>query len=314
MVTSVPLLTISLISILFTSIHIYGLWFSISLPKFSFWLPFKFFELSIKLGSALLSDFLTSVFRAVVFNFPKEENSPCLSLGPARGHPGSFFGRVLPHLSLVALHSLAKCQPLPHFFHIPEGIGSLLWLLLFFLQLFLRLLCLPQLKLEILYHLSVSSGNYSYYCYIRQLRSKISVCLIYSYIDAHPALSGLITSLHSAFEFSKAKDSITAFLAAESDKLFSTAEVSLCKIQVSFGLFTTWGNGSSPFPDSVNLCQACKADNWHSARLISSYIQPAPLPQETDLHQAADLWKSLYPDSILSYYLPCLFSPPWEPL
>ena len=55
------------------------------------------------------------------------------------------------------------------------------------------------------------------------------VCLIHSSIDADLALSGLITSLHSVFAFSKAKDSIIAFLAAESDILLSTAEVSLCK-------------------------------------------------------------------------------------
>ena len=56
-----------------------------------------------------------------------------------------------------------------------------------------------------------------------------AVCLAHSSIDADLALSGLITSLHSAFTFSKAKDSILAFLAAESDKLFSTADVSLCE-------------------------------------------------------------------------------------
>ena len=56
-----------------------------------------------------------------------------------------------------------------------------------------------------------------------------AVYLIHSSIDADLALHGLITSLHSAFAFPKARNSITAFLAAESDILLSTAEVSLCK-------------------------------------------------------------------------------------
>jgi hypothetical protein len=56
-----------------------------------------------------------------------------------------------------------------------------------------------------------------------------AVYLIHSAIDADLALSGLITSLHSTFEFSKLKDSTIAFLAAESDILLSTAEVSFCK-------------------------------------------------------------------------------------
>lgn len=56
-----------------------------------------------------------------------------------------------------------------------------------------------------------------------------AVYLIHSSIGADLAFSGLITSLHLVFAFSKAKDSIIAFLAAESDTLLSTAEVSLCK-------------------------------------------------------------------------------------
>ena len=57
----------------------------------------------------------------------------------------------------------------------------------------------------------------------------LAAYLIHSSIDADLALSGLITSLHLAFAFSKAKGSIIAFLAAESDTLLSTAEASLCK-------------------------------------------------------------------------------------
>jgi hypothetical protein len=49
------------------------------------------FELPVEFVSALLSGLRTSVFRAVVFNCPEEENSPCLGLGPERGPPGSFF-------------------------------------------------------------------------------------------------------------------------------------------------------------------------------------------------------------------------------
>lgn len=56
-----------------------------------------------------------------------------------------------------------------------------------------------------------------------------AVCLVHSSIDADLALCGMITSLHSSFAFSKAKDSIIAFFAAESDILLSTAEVSLCE-------------------------------------------------------------------------------------
>ena len=55
------------------------------------------------------------------------------------------------------------------------------------------------------------------------------VYLIHSSIDGDLALSGLITSLHSVFTFSKAKDSIIALLATESNILLSTAEDSLCK-------------------------------------------------------------------------------------
>ena len=68
-----------------------------------------------------------------------------------------------------------------------------------------------------------------------------TVYLIHSSIDADLALSGLITSLHSAFAFSKAKDSIIAFLAAESDTFLSTAEASPYKKsgKVSFGLSMT---------------------------------------------------------------------------
>ena len=60
------------------------------------------------------------------------------------------------------------------------------------------------------------------------------MCLIHSSIDVDLALGGLITSLHSAFAFSKAKDSIIAFLAAKSDMLLSTTEVSFVKSQGRF--------------------------------------------------------------------------------
>ena len=64
--------------------------------------------------SLALSNLRTSVFDAVTFICPDEENSPCLALGPERGTPWEIFGRVLAHLSVVDLHSLVKCQPLPH--------------------------------------------------------------------------------------------------------------------------------------------------------------------------------------------------------
>ena len=57
----------------------------------------------------------------------------------------------------------------------------------------------------------------------------LAAYLIHSSIDADLALSGLIASFHSAFVFSKAKESIIAILAAKSDMLLSTAEVNLCK-------------------------------------------------------------------------------------
>ena len=53
-----------------------------------------------------------------------------------------------------------------------------------------------------------------------------AIYLIYSSIDADLALSGLITSLHSAFASSETIDTVIAFLAAESDTFLSTAEAS----------------------------------------------------------------------------------------
>ena len=61
-----------------------------------------------------------------------------------------------------------------------------------------------------------------------------AVYLIHSSIDADLTLSGLITSLNSAFAFSKAKGSIIAFLAAETDTLLATAEISSVKSQGRF--------------------------------------------------------------------------------
>ena len=74
------------------------------------------------------------------------------------------------------------------------------------------------------------------------------------------------------FIFSKATDSIIALLAAQSDILLSTAEISLCKKseKVSCGSCMTCVNGSSLFPDSDTLSQAFKADNQHNARVSSS--------------------------------------------
>ena len=97
------------------------------------------------------------------------------------------------------------------------------------------------------------------------------VYLIHSYIDADLAFSCLITSLPSALAFST-KDSIIAFLAAESDTLLSTAEVSLCKKseKVSCGSCMTCVNGSSLFPNSVTLSQAFKSTQCQSFFIIYS--------------------------------------------
>jgi hypothetical protein len=59
---------------------------------------------------------------------------------------------------------------------------------------------------------------------------------MYSSIDADLVYNGLITSLHSAFTFSKAEDSISMFLVNRFD-LLSTTEVNHCKksVNVSFG-------------------------------------------------------------------------------
>jgi hypothetical protein len=56
-------------------------------------------------------------------------------------------------------------------------------------------------------------------------------------IDVNLALNDLITSLHSAFKFLKAKDLIVAFLTDGSNILLSTEEVNHCKKSgiISFG-------------------------------------------------------------------------------
>ena len=68
-----------------------------------------------------------------------------------------------------------------------------------------------------------------------------AVCLAHSSIDADLALSGLITSLHSAFASSETIDTVIAFLAAESDTFLSTAEASPYKKsgKVSYGPYMT---------------------------------------------------------------------------
>lgn len=73
-------------------------------------------------------------FRVVVFNCPEEENIPCLTLGPVRGPPGS----LLPHLSVVDLHSPVQGWPLPHLLHVPGSFGSLWGLIGFSLQFLLK--------------------------------------------------------------------------------------------------------------------------------------------------------------------------------
>jgi hypothetical protein len=56
-----------------------------------------------------------------------------------------------------------------------------------------------------------------------------TVCLIHSSIDADPAFNGLITSLHSAFPFSKDKVLIQDFLTNGSNVLLSTDKDNLWK-------------------------------------------------------------------------------------
>ena len=108
MLTSSPVSTIPSISILFIKILSMGLWSSVEVcQNIRFWplVSFFFFELFIEFVSALLFGPMVSAFRAVVFNCPEEENSPCLTLGPARGSPGRFFGKVLP-IYLLLLYIL----------------------------------------------------------------------------------------------------------------------------------------------------------------------------------------------------------------
>jgi hypothetical protein len=69
---------------------IWGLSSSIGVcQNICFLTPFRSFELAIEFALTLLSGLTTSVFRAVMFNYPEEENSSCLRLGPTRGRPRS---------------------------------------------------------------------------------------------------------------------------------------------------------------------------------------------------------------------------------
>lgn len=76
-------------------------------------------------------------FRVVVFNCPEEENIPVWHWG-LREVPRESFGKVLPHLSVVELHSPVQGWPLPHLLHIPGGLGSLWGLIWFSLQFLLK--------------------------------------------------------------------------------------------------------------------------------------------------------------------------------
>ena len=91
-----------------------------------------------------------------------------------------------------------------------------------------------------------------------------------SSINVDFVLSGLI-SLHWAFAFLKARDSIIAFLADGYDTLLFTDEVNLCKRSenIFFGCWMSWENGSSLFPDSKTLPQAFKTAKWHNAKVSS---------------------------------------------
>lgn len=56
---------------------------------------------------------------------------PVLTLGPSRAPTSKEFpdGKGLPHLSLVDLHPLVQCRPLPYLLHNPECWGLLLWVI-----------------------------------------------------------------------------------------------------------------------------------------------------------------------------------------
>lgn len=75
-----------------------------------------------------------SIFRSVLFNCSADEISAValnLVLGPVRVPPLGFFD-----LSVVDVHSLVQCWPLPYLLNIPERIDSLLECLVFFIIYF----------------------------------------------------------------------------------------------------------------------------------------------------------------------------------
>jgi hypothetical protein len=101
-------------------------------------------------------------FRVVVFNCPEEENVPYLAWEPLAAPPRKFFGKVLPHLSVVDLHSLVQCLPVPHLLHIPGGLAPFRINLVFSAVSFEMILHTTIKTFEILGCLKASSGGFSY--------------------------------------------------------------------------------------------------------------------------------------------------------
>ena len=132
------------------------------------------------------------------------------------------------------------------------------------------------------------SGGFFFYGHIKWMSSNINC--IHSSFDADLAFGGLITSLHSAFTFSKVKTQLVPFLLVDLIFFFPKQKSTFTKSQGMFLLDLAW-------PEKIVQVFFLFPYTCHShLRLPSNimsgflhHIRPTPLHQQNNPHQAADI-------------------------